>query len=171
MDVGGLPLWLTVIESDDLDQKCMFAALDNHQIRVLQDPGSSLTAFEPIQSLPSGGSTPVFAIPSLDQKFLLVANYNSNDDPLGAGVTAFRIKPDCQLTPTSIVKHQGSSVDSSRQLAAHTHGLVMSSRHNLVYAFDLGMDVIFSYKRPGCNMSLTAGKAARATALAKSLVT
>ena len=62
-------------------------------------------------------------------------------------------------------------MDSSRQLAAHTHGLVMSSRHNLVYAFDLGMDVIFSYKRPGCNMSLTAGKAARATALAKSLVT
>jgi len=33
VDVGGLPLWLTVIESDDLDQKCMFAALNTQALR------------------------------------------------------------------------------------------------------------------------------------------
>ncbi|CAE7553348.1 pgl [Symbiodinium natans] len=146
VDVGGLPLWLTIKESAELNYKCMFATLADNQISVLQDPGSSLTAFEPIQTLPSGGLTPVFASLSLDQKFLLVANYNGNDDPAGAGVSVFRIESDCKLSRSDFAKHQGSSVDSSRQLAAHTHGVVVSSRRNIIYAFDLGMDVVFSYK-------------------------
>ena len=150
VDVDGLPLWLTVKESAELDYKCMFATLANDQIRVLQDPGSSLTAFEPIQSISSGGSTPVFATLSTDQQFLLVANYNSADDPSGAGVSAFRIQLDCQLTKSDSVTHQGSSVDSLRQIAAHTHGLVTSSRHGIIYAFDLGMDTVFSYRCLAC---------------------
>ena len=154
VDVGGLPLWLTIKESAELNYKCMFATLADNQISVLQDPGSSLTAFEPIQTLPSGGLTPVFASLSLDQKFLLVANYNGNDDPAGAGVSVFRIESDCKLSRSDFAKHQGSSVDSSRQLAAHTHGVVVSSRRNIIYAFDLGMDVVFSYKFPACNLIL-----------------
>ena len=135
-----------------MENKCMFATLANHQIRVLQNPGSAATAFEPIQIVPSGGSTPVFATLSLDGKFLLVANYNSNDAPSGAGVSVFEIQPDCQLKTPYVATHHGSSVDSLRQLAAHTHGLVASYRHNIVYAFDLGMDTIFAYKHLACKV-------------------
>jgi len=112
----------------------------------LQGTGSAASRFEPIQTIPSVGLTPVFATLSRAEDILLVANYNGADDPEGAGVAAFHIKPDCKLALSSSIGHTGSSVDAVRQVQAHTHGLVASRRNDFVYAFDLGMDKIFTYQ-------------------------
>ncbi|CAJ1355078.1 unnamed protein product [Effrenium voratum] len=138
-EVDGLPVWLTVKESPE--EKCLFVALDRvgtGSIQVYVDRGSSLDRFQLVQSVES--AAPVFAALSQDQRHLVVANSGSGGS--GASVAAFEISAGCALHAADLAPHLGSSVHPG-QLSAHPLGLVVSHR---IFAFDLGMDAIVSYK-------------------------
>lgn len=140
--VDDLPVWITGTGSG-----CLFVARPNRNDLVSLMVGVD-GRLSPVSSTPSGGRTPVFAAPSVDQRFLLVANYNGPDDTKvsnGATAASFRIEQDCRLTLVDSKIHAGSSVDPQRQGAAHVHSLV-PARDGFLFACDLGMDLIFMYK-------------------------
>jgi len=96
----------------------------------------------------SGGLNPVESSATEDGRFLLGANYRGPDDTTssdGASVASFSIGDDCQLTFVDSKLHAGSSVNPARQGAAHVHS-VLPARKGLVYACDLGMDLVFTYR-------------------------
>ena len=80
---------------------------------------------------------------SLDRegKNALVANYH------GGGVAVLPIRADGTLGPaTSTVLHHGSSVNKSRQTAAHPHGIDVDPTNRFVFVPDLGLDKVVAYR-------------------------
>ncbi len=89
----------------------------------------------------SGGSGPCHV--SVDQtgKCVLVANYGSGS------ASAIPIESDGRLAePTSVVQHEGSSVNPGRQKGPHAHSINVSPDNRYAYVADLGIDKIMIYK-------------------------
>ncbi|MEZ6040706.1 MAG: lactonase family protein [Planctomycetaceae bacterium] len=94
-----------------------------------------------INQQPSLGGAPCHCNIDGTGKFLLIANY------VGGNIVVYPIGDDGALGPASCnVQHEGSSVDKSRQEAAHAHSINLSADNRFAYAADLGTDRIQIYR-------------------------
>jgi 6-phosphogluconolactonase len=80
---------------------------------------------------------------SIDQtgKFVLVANYSSGS------VAALPIQVDGRLaSASSIIQHQGSSVNPRRQEGPHAHSITLDPANRFAFVADLGLDKVMIYR-------------------------
>jgi len=83
-------------------------------------------------------------------KSLMVANYGTGS------VAAFPLGADGRLgEATMVIKHSGSSVNARRQRGPHAHAVVLSADNRFVFAPDLGLDQILSYRLDPAKASLS----------------
>jgi 6-phosphogluconolactonase len=72
---------------------------------------------------------------------VLVANYSTGS------VASLPVREDGSLgEATSFIQHEGSSIDASRQEGPHAHCIVIGPDNRFVYAADLGLDQVLSYR-------------------------
>ncbi|WP_207398830.1 lactonase family protein [Bremerella alba] len=89
----------------------------------------------------SAGRGPCHVEISPGKRFLMISNYG------GGSFSTLPIGEDGQLAPaTSFFQHEGSSVNESRQKAAHAHGMYHVPGSPLVLAADLGLDKVMIYR-------------------------
>ncbi len=94
-----------------------------------------------INRQPSHGGTPCHCSIDATGRFLLIANYT------GGTIAVYPIAADGSLgEATSVVEHQGSSIDPQRQRQPHAHSIQLSSDNRFAYAADLGLDQIRIYQ-------------------------
>jgi 6-phosphogluconolactonase len=121
---------------------------------------SSVTAFAinaksskltQLNQLPAAGEDPCYLSFDKTGKYLFVANYTSGN------VVVFPILPDGKLGEhTSVVHHAGAlGPNKERQEAPHAHWIEPSIDGRLVYAADLGLDELASYRFDPANGKLT----------------
>jgi 6-phosphogluconolactonase len=90
---------------------------------------------------PSGGQGPCYVTVDREGRFLLAANYGSGH------VAMLPIAEDGRLQPaTSVVQHEGSSVNPTRQKEPHAHSIVLDAANRYALAADLGIDKIMVYR-------------------------
>ncbi len=83
-------------------------------------------------------------------KSVLVANYSSGS------VASLPVQADGSLgEAASFVQHTGSSVDPARQKEPHAHCIVVSPDNRFVFAADLGLDQVLSYRLDAKTSKLT----------------
>ena len=89
----------------------------------------------------SHGSSPCHISLSADRGNALVANYGSGT------IVALPIGTDGSLqAASSVVQHEGSSVDPARQDGPHAHMIAPSPEGDFVLATDLGTDSVMIYR-------------------------
>jgi len=112
------------------------------------DPeGGKLT---PLNRRSSGGAGPCFVAVDATGKALLVANYS------GGSVAALPIGPDGKLgEPSSVIRHEGSGADKSRQEAPHAHSINIDAANRVAVAADLGLDKLLLYDLDPARATLT----------------
>jgi 6-phosphogluconolactonase len=89
----------------------------------------------------SGGGGPCHVNLDRTGKTAVVANYG------GGSVASYAIGDDGRLAPAaSVIQHRGSSVDKSRQEAAHAHSIYVDATGKWVLSADLGLDRVMIYK-------------------------
>lgn len=100
---------------------------------------------ELINSQPSGGKGPCHVALTNEGKTLLVANYGSGS------IASYQVAPDGELKPpATVIQHEGKSVDPKRQSGPHAHSVIPTADGRYVFAADLGLDKVLSYKiEPG----------------------
>ena len=83
-------------------------------------------------------------------KTVLVANYSSGS------VASLPVKADGSLgEAASFVQHAGASVNADRQKEPHAHCIVVSPDNRFVFAADLGLDQVLSYRLDAKTSKLT----------------
>lgn len=88
----------------------------------------------------SGGDGPCHVSIDRTGRYALVANYGSGS------VAALPINEDGSLgEPTSVVQHEGSSVNPDRQEGPHAHMILPTPDGRYVLANDLGTDEVITY--------------------------
>ncbi len=94
-----------------------------------------------INQQPTGGVGPAHVNVTKDGKTAAVANYTSGS------TASFRIGADGRLAArTSVIQHEGSSVDPRRQAGPHSHSVNFSPDDRFVISADLGLDQLLVYK-------------------------
>jgi 6-phosphogluconolactonase len=89
----------------------------------------------------SGGQGPCYVTVDREGRFLLVANYGSGH------VAVLPIADDGRLLPaTSVVQHEGSSINPARQKEPHAHSVVLDAANRYALAADLGIDKVMVYR-------------------------
>lgn len=90
---------------------------------------------------PSGGQGPCYVTVDREGKFVLAANYNSGS------VALLPIGENGRLQPaSSVIQHEGSSVNPGRQKGPHAHSIVLDPANRFAFAPDLGIDKIMVYR-------------------------
>ncbi len=93
-----------------------------------------------LNSQSSFGSNPCHISLNPTNDLLFTANYSSG------GISAYHINNDGKIgEATSIIQHEGSGPDLSRQEGPHAHYINTSIDGNYVYATDLGTDKVMIY--------------------------
>ncbi len=88
----------------------------------------------------SRGDDPCYIDVSADGRWVATANYG------GGSVALFPVNTDGSLLPAStVIKHQGSGPNTSRQNKPYAHSIRFSGQGELVWAADLGADRLFAY--------------------------
>ena len=88
----------------------------------------------------SGGDGPCYVSVDASGRYAFVANYGSGS------VAALPINDDGSLgEPSSVVQHEGSSVNPDRQEGPHAHMIQPSPDGRFVLATDLGTDEVITY--------------------------
>ncbi|AMV19345.1 lactonase family protein [Planctomyces sp. SH-PL14] len=99
---------------------------------------------------PSGGAGPCYVAIDRSGKNVLVANYG------GGSVASLPIDADGKLKPAkSVIQHEGSSVDKSRQKGPHAHSINVSPDNEFAIAADLGLDKLLVYRLDADRGTLT----------------
>jgi 6-phosphogluconolactonase len=89
----------------------------------------------------SGGRGPCYVSTDREGHFLLVANYGSGS------VAMLPIADDGRLEPAaSVIQHEGSSVNPSRQKEPHAHSITLDAANRYALAPDLGIDKVMVYR-------------------------
>ena len=103
-----------------------------------------------LNQVASKGGSPCYISLGADGKTVLVANY------MGGNVAALPVQENGQLAEAADVEqHKGVGPNKNRQEAAHAHYIAQSPDNRYVYAVDLGIDKILSYKLDGAGGTLT----------------
>jgi 6-phosphogluconolactonase len=112
------------------------------------DPGT-VTAFSfnrsngqltQLNQQPSHGRHPCYITIDKNGKWVIVGNYSSGT------IAVYPTNKDGSLgRAADSVLHEGSSVNSERQEAAHVHATVLSKNNKTLYVPDLGMDMVVMY--------------------------
>jgi 6-phosphogluconolactonase len=112
------------------------------------DPGK-VTAFSfnrtngqliQLNQQPSHGRHPCYITTDRNGKWVIVGNYSSGT------IAVYPTNKDGSLgSATDSVLHEGSSVNSERQEAAHVHATVLNKNNKTLYVPDLGMDMVMLY--------------------------
>jgi 6-phosphogluconolactonase len=98
----------------------------------------------------SGGPGPCYVVTDKKGKHVLVANYE------GGSVSVLPIRKDGRLgKATAFQQHKGSSVNKSRQEAAHAHSINLDPANRFAFACDLGLDKIMVYRYDAAQGTLT----------------
>jgi len=116
---------------------------------VNEDAPGNVTAFvfnKPNNKLlqvnqqPSQGKHPCYVTIDKTGKWVIVGNYSSGT------LAVYPVNKDGSLgKATDSVLHEGSSVNSERQEAAHVHATVLNNNNKTLYVPDLGMDEVMLY--------------------------
>lgn len=102
------------------------------------DPASGVLSW--IGSVTSAGDHPCYVSVSSDQKVVFVANYTSGT------LSAIHVAPNGTLNPAiQTIRHEGSSVNTSRQDKPHVHSVVPSPDGRYLMVADLGTDKVYVY--------------------------
>jgi 6-phosphogluconolactonase len=111
-------------------------------------PTGSVSAFtidrasgrlSPINQQSSGGRGPAHVIFDRSGRFVLAANY-------GGGNAAVLPIDDRLQPPSSVVQHEGSSVNPQRQREPHAHFVTTDAANTRAFVVDLGLDKIMLYR-------------------------
>lgn len=106
------------------------------------DPATG--ALKLLNQQPTDGGAPCFAVVDAKGLNVLVANYS------GGNVACLPIAGDGTLKPiSSLIQHQGSSVDPRRQKGPHAHSINLDPANRFALAADLGLDQVLVYKFDG----------------------
>lgn len=96
---------------------------------------------EPLNHQFTQGGAPCYVSVDGFGRWALVANYS------GGNVTSFAIGENGVLSePTSVIQHEGSSVNQQRQKEPHAHCIYISPNNQFAYVCDLGIDKVMIYK-------------------------
>jgi 6-phosphogluconolactonase len=89
----------------------------------------------------SGGEGPCHVAVDQSGKCLLVANYGDGT------IAALPIRADGGLAvPSTVIQHQGSSVNPERQAGPHAHFIIPDPANQFALACDLGLDQVLVYR-------------------------
>lgn len=89
----------------------------------------------------SEGTSPCHVVVDKSGKNLLVANYSSGT------AAVLPIREDGRIGPaTSVVKHEGSSVNKRRQEGPHAHSINLDAANRFAFVADLGLDKVMIYR-------------------------
>jgi 6-phosphogluconolactonase len=98
----------------------------------------------------SRGTSSCYLAVDATGKSLLVANYSTGS------VAALPVRKDGSVgEASSFVQHAGSSVDPARQTGPHAHSIILGPDNRHVYAADLGLDQVVSYRLEASRAKLT----------------
>jgi 6-phosphogluconolactonase len=99
----------------------------------------------------SGGAGPCHMAVDESGKCLLVANYGSGS------IEALPIQADGALAePGTVIQHQGSSVNPTRQAGPHAHFITTDPANRFALACDLGLDQVLVYRLDPAKAALAA---------------
>jgi len=108
------------------------------------DPAQGQLSF--INKVSSDGNDPCYLSFSPDGRYLLTANYSVAADP-GGSFAVFPLQADGQVgTSVLTVHHEGGGPVKGRQDNSHVHSTVFSPDGQYLFAQDLGVDKLFSYR-------------------------
>jgi 6-phosphogluconolactonase len=103
-----------------------------------------------LNQVPSLGGAPCYISVGGDGKTVLVANYS------GGNVAAFPVQENGQLAEAAgMQQHKGTGPNKNRQEAAHAHYIAPAPDNRHVYAVDLGVDKVMSYRLDADKGTLT----------------
>jgi len=122
--------------------RCVYAVRESSRGAVVALSRNATTGeLTILNEQPSGGQGPCYVTVDREGRFLLVANYGSGH------VALLPIADDGRLLPpTSVVRHEGSSVNPSRQKGPHAHSIVLDAGNRYALAADLGIDKVMVYR-------------------------
>ncbi len=113
-------------------------------------PGGAVSAFtiDPstgdlrfLNQQPSRGAHPCHIVTDRTGRWALVANYS------GGNLAVLPIGADGRLEPpTTVVQHEGRSVNERRQEGPHAHSIHLDAGNRYAFAADLGIDRVMSYR-------------------------
>ena len=105
-----------------------------------------------INEQPAHGGLPCHIVADSTGQWVISANYETGS------VAVYPIKADGAVgEATTVIQHEGSSIDASRQEGPHAHAVVLSSDQRRLFVPDLGMDQIMIYGWDSTRGSLTPG--------------
>lgn len=95
-----------------------------------------------LNQLATGGAVPCHLSIDSTGHSVVIANYT------GGNISSFQLNENGKLhSPrTSLMQHQGQSINKQRQEAPHAHSANISPDNRFVYAADLGIDQIIIYR-------------------------
>jgi len=149
------PSWLALHPSGHY----LYAANEVHDVDA--DKSGSVSAFKIdratgaltlLDTQPSRGADPCHLAVDRSGTHLLVANYS------GGTLAVLPIAPDGSLgSPSQVVHHKGSSVNTERQTSPHAHSIDLDAANRFAIASDLGADRLFIYRFDKMGGGLSAG--------------
>jgi 6-phosphogluconolactonase len=117
------------------------------------DPATGKLTF--LNQVSSNGEGPCHLALDHTGRWLAVANYNNGTMAL------YPVNADGRLgEAVAVEKHEGSSVNPSRQRGPHAHEVVFSPDNRFLLLSDLGLDKIFVYRFDAGKGTLTANEPA-----------
>lgn len=88
----------------------------------------------------SGGKHPCYVSIDKTGKWVIVGNYSSGS------LAVLPVRSNGRLdSAVQVIQHEGSSVNSERQEAAHVHATVLNPNNKTLYVPDLGLDEVMLY--------------------------
>lgn len=134
----------------DLKRRLVFAANENDGAVSSFAIEPATGKLKPINQRSSMGDGPCHLVLDRTGQNLLVANYG------GGTVASFRVAADGRIgDAASVIKHQGSSVNSARQKEPHPHQVALAPSNRFAYVCDLGMDKVMIYAFDAATGKLT----------------
>jgi 6-phosphogluconolactonase len=103
------------------------------------DPGTGKLTL--LNQRSSEGTGPCHLVLDKEGRNVIVANYGSGS------VAVLGVGSDGKLSEaTSVIQHQGKSIDPQRQAGPHAHCVTLDPAKRFVFVCDLGLDQVLAYK-------------------------
>ena len=124
------------------DRKFVYAVSEDKTSKINSFAFNSTTGvLSPINEQSSGGDGPTYVSVDASQKYVFAANYG------GGSVSALPVEKDGSLgADIQVIKHEGSSLDTSRQDRPYAHSVVLTPDNQFLLAQDLGTDKVYIYR-------------------------